>query len=60
MSKILSTPNATSKLLSFNEIKVASDLNEVYSPAFDVTPSHLISGIITEETVYTFPYNFLQ
>jgi len=31
-----------------------------FTPAFDVTPSHLISGIITEEGVFTFPYNFLQ
>lgn len=31
---------------------------DVYSPAFDVTPSDLISGIITEELLYTPPYNF--
>ena len=31
-----------------------------FTPAFDVTPAHLISGIITEEGVFTFPYNFLQ
>lgn len=49
-----------SELLALNNINVAPDSFEVYSPAFDVTPSHLISGIITEETVYTFPYNFLQ
>jgi len=30
-----------------------------FTPAFDVTPSHLISGIITEEGLFTFPYNFL-
>ncbi len=33
---------------------------EAFTPAFDVTPAHLISGIITEEGVYTFPYNFIQ
>jgi methylthioribose-1-phosphate isomerase len=33
---------------------------EAFTPAFDVTPSHLISGIVTEEGVFTFPYNFLQ
>jgi methylthioribose-1-phosphate isomerase len=32
---------------------------QAYSPAFDVTPAHLITGIITEEDVYFFPYNFL-
>jgi methylthioribose-1-phosphate isomerase len=30
-----------------------------FTPAFDITPSHLISGIITEEGLFTFPYNFL-
>lgn len=49
-----------SELLSIGGIQVASDSFDSYTPAFDVTPSHLISGIITEETVYTFPYNFLQ
>jgi len=33
---------------------------EAFTPAFDVTPSHLITGIITEEGVFSFPYNFLQ
>ena len=31
-----------------------------FTPAFDVTPAHLISGIITEEGLFTFPYNFLR
>jgi len=31
-----------------------------FTPAFDVTPAHLISGIITEEGVFTFPHNFIQ
>lgn len=31
-----------------------------FTPAFDVTPAHLISGIITEEGVFNFPYNFIQ
>jgi methylthioribose-1-phosphate isomerase len=33
---------------------------DAFTPAFDITPAHLISGIITEEGVFTFPYNFLQ
>jgi methylthioribose-1-phosphate isomerase len=33
---------------------------DAFTPAFDVTPAHLISGIITEEGVFTFPYNFLR
>jgi len=31
-----------------------------FTPAFDVTPAHLISGIITEEGLFTFPYNFIR
>jgi methylthioribose-1-phosphate isomerase len=48
-----------SELLGIRNIQTAPDSFDVYCPAFDVTPSHLITGIITEETVYTFPYNFL-
>ena len=31
---------------------------KVYSPAFDITPAILISGIITEKGIHRFPYNF--
>ena len=31
-----------------------------FTPSFDVTPAHLISGIITEEGLFTFPYNFIR
>jgi methylthioribose-1-phosphate isomerase len=43
-----------------NNTPIAPDTYEAFSPAFDVTPAHLITGIITEERVYSFPYNFLQ
>jgi methylthioribose-1-phosphate isomerase len=43
-----------------NGIKLSPDVAEAYTPAFDITPSHLITGIITDEGIYTFPYNFLQ
>ena len=46
-----------------NEIKglrIAPENYDAYSPAFDVTPSHLITGIITEEEIYLFPYNFIR
>lgn len=29
-----------------------------YNPSFDVTPAELISGIITEKGLFTFPYQF--
>ena len=47
------------ELNQINGQKITSDKYDVFSPAFDVTPSHLISGIITEEKVHLFPYNFL-
>ncbi len=48
------------EILKINGIRIAPENYETYSPAFDVTPSHLISGIITEEKVFTFPYNFIK
>ncbi len=48
------------ELTSLNGNKVVPDHYEVFAPAFDVTPSHLISGIITEENVFFFPYNFIR
>ena len=48
------------EVTSVNGNPVVPDHYEVFSPAFDVTPSHLISGIITEEKVYIFPYNFIR
>jgi methylthioribose-1-phosphate isomerase len=32
----------------------------VYNPGFDVTPAELITGIITEDGVFTPPYNFIE
>ena len=43
-----------------NGITLSPEIPEAYTPAFDVTPAHLITGIITEEGVFTFPYNFLK
>lgn len=48
-----------SEVLDYKSINIAPDSYEVYNPAFDVTPSHLISGIITEDQVCSFPYNFM-
>jgi len=49
-----------SEILSLNNQPVTSNHYEAFAPAFDVTPSHLITGIITEEGVFSFPYNFLR
>jgi methylthioribose-1-phosphate isomerase len=48
-----------SEILNCSDNQIAPSHYDVYSPAFDVTPSHLIKGIITEEDVFSFPYNFL-
>ncbi len=48
------------ELLKVNGHNIAPDTYKAYTPAFDVTPSHLITGIITEDQVYFFPYNFIQ
>jgi methylthioribose-1-phosphate isomerase len=37
---------------------VAPELSPVWNPAFDVTPAHLISAIITERGVSYPPYSF--
>lgn len=48
------------EILSINGNQIADPNTKTYSPAFDVTPSHLIKGIITEEDVFFFPYNFIK
>ena len=48
------------EILKINNVRIAPDNYETYSPAFDVTPSHLITGIITEDGIYSFPYNFIK
>jgi methylthioribose-1-phosphate isomerase len=41
---------------SADEVRIAPD-DAVYNPAFDVTPAHLITGIITEYGVLRAPYH---
>ena len=50
----------SSEILSINGNQIANPNTKTFSPAFDVTPSHLIKGIITEEDIYIFPYNFIR
>jgi methylthioribose-1-phosphate isomerase len=38
--------------------RIAPQDVKVYNPAFDVTPSRLITSIITEKGIFRFPYNF--
>lgn len=46
------------ELTVIDGVRVAPEGIGVYNPAFDVTPGELISGIITEEGVFTPPYSF--
>ncbi len=48
------------ELLKINGNSITPDNYNAFTPAFDVTPSHLITGIITDRDVYFFPYNFLN
>lgn len=48
------------EILSINGNQIADPNINTFSPAFDVTPSHLIKGIITEEDIHFFPYNFIR
>jgi len=48
------------ELLTISQNQFTSPSYDAFTPAFDVTPSHLITGIITEEGVFNFPYNFTR
>jgi methylthioribose-1-phosphate isomerase len=48
------------EILSINGIQITNPEIKTFSPAFDVTPAYLIKGIITEEDINFFPYNFIK
>jgi len=48
------------ELLTIGQNIISSSHFKAFTPAFDVTPGHLISGIVTEEGVFSFPYNFIR
>lgn len=48
------------EIYSIKDTMIGLETWDYYSPAFDVTPAHLITGIITEKDIYRFPYNFLN
>ncbi|MBN2572224.1 MAG: S-methyl-5-thioribose-1-phosphate isomerase [Ignavibacteriales bacterium] len=45
-----------SEILSIKGVKISKEDYEVYSPAFDLTPNELITGIITEKKLHKPPY----
>ncbi len=46
------------ELIYFNNYQITSEEYDVFSPAFDVTPHELISGIITEKNLHLPPFDF--
>jgi methylthioribose-1-phosphate isomerase len=48
------------EIFFIGETLISPENYNAFTPAFDVTPAHLISGIITEEGVFAFPYNFIR
>ncbi len=49
---------ASSEVTSVHGVQITKPEYDVFSPAFDVTPNDLIHGIITEEKLFTPPYEF--
>jgi len=46
------------EVTNFNGIKITHNRCNAISPAFDVTPSELISAIITDKGIFRYPYSF--
>lgn len=51
---------SSKELLFIGDKQIGMESYQCFCPAFDVTPAHLIKGIITEEGVFPFPYNFIK
>ncbi len=49
---------AKEEITSVKGVQITRNDYDVFSPAFDVTPSKLITGIITDKQLYRFPYDF--
>ena len=49
---------AASEVTSLRGVATAPDGFPVWNPAFDVTPAHLVSAIVTERHVHRGPYRF--
>jgi methylthioribose-1-phosphate isomerase len=48
------------EVLRVGKTAIARPQTQVYNPAFDVTPSKLVTAIITESGVYRAPYRFTR
>lgn len=57
-SEIQIEERSAEEVSSVQHQKTAPDGIRVFNPAFDVTPHSLISGIVTDHSVHTPPYDF--
>ena len=46
------------EILKIKNVQISKPSYDVYSPAFDVTPAELITGIITDQGLFKYPYDF--
>ena len=49
---------SSEEVTMIKDLRIAKENYQVFSPAFDVTPAELITGIITEKKLYNYPYKF--
>ena len=54
--QILIEERGAQEVTQFGTAQVATLDTKVFNPAFDVTPSNLVKGIITERGITTAPY----
>jgi methylthioribose-1-phosphate isomerase len=57
-SLIVIEERAAEEVLAFRSERCAPEAFPVWNPAFDVTPAHLVSSIVTELGVHRAPYRF--
>ncbi|MCX6148898.1 MAG: S-methyl-5-thioribose-1-phosphate isomerase [Ignavibacteriales bacterium] len=57
-SEILIEERNKKELTHFGDKQITNEDYPVYSPAFDVTPASLITGIITDKEIFCYPYHF--
>lgn len=57
-SKIIIEERKKEEIIKLNNSLITFENCKVKNPAFDVTPHELITGIITEKGIYSYPYSF--
>jgi methylthioribose-1-phosphate isomerase len=55
---IIIEERSKTEITKIKDVQITKDKYEVYAPAFDLTPNHLITAIITEKSLHKPPYKF--